>query len=86
MKTICTDSIKFEIEGITYTWFGHFGRVFSSRERGMKVGNLRAFGETIFKVRDVRESWFTKSTVVWVPVADVSIDWIDNFKKSILGV
>jgi hypothetical protein len=87
LNRISTDNLTFEIDDVVYTWGGYFGRMFTSREKGMKIGDVRIFGNTIFKVIDVRSScWGCTPTIIWVPAMDVTIKWIDEFKKAIFGV
>ena len=74
------DNTRFVIDGVEYTWFGGFGNIMSSQERGMKRNELRAINGHILRVFSVEGS-----KVCWTTVGSVEYDWIRKFKQELLG-
>ena len=82
------ENLKFTIDGVEYTWRGGLGSIFSSMEKGLKKGDLRAINGYVFTVFSVgsSESFLSSRNIVhWTTVANIDFDWIRNFKKEIFS-
>ena len=79
-------TLKFTINDVEYTWDGHTSSWFSSKEKGIKEGDLRYIHEEIFYVYYIsRGSFFNKDIVFWVPINDAdSCEKISNWKYKVI--
>ncbi len=72
----------FKIDNVFYTWFGGFGAVMFSKERGLKHGDKRIILGYEFKVFGIERGLF-KDKILWSPANSVEYNWIESFKKDV---
>ena len=86
MNKIYVDKQTFTIDGVEYIWRGGFGAVMCSSEKNLKVGDLRAIGDILFKVYMITKScglFKTYYSVSWCPVQKIDAEWIREFKRNV---
>lgn len=79
-----TECLKATICGVEYTWFGGFGAVMKSFERGVKLNEVRMIGNVVFYAYLVgRSGWLRE--ISWCPQQEISAQWIRDFKAAVFG-
>ncbi len=74
----------FSVQGRTYVWFGGFGAIFKSRERGVGVGDCRVISDWMFYAYCVYPRRFSRSEVCWTRL-DVTMEEINTIQKRVFG-
>lgn len=74
-----------EINGRKYEWFGCFGAVLKSRERGVRQGDVRMLGDQMFHACYVWPRRFSKPEVCWIPCIEFDMEWVREFKKKVFA-
>jgi hypothetical protein len=79
--------ITFEQDGRTYRWYGGFGAIFISYERGLTCGDVRMINNEIFYVYTVNDGlwWFRKPKVCWSQ-PQIDSDKLRILKRNMLGL
>lgn len=87
IRTCPASSIRFDVDGVTYEWFGRLGAVITSKCRGVKVGDTRVIGCVLFYVASIYRGHMEYRTreVCWVPVGECDADWIREYKKALFN-
>lgn len=78
---LCASNIRFEISGQEYKWYGGFGAILLSNERGLKKGDVRMIMDIpfyVFLIHGKEVSWT-------IPSQYCSAEWIRSFRKLVLG-
>ena len=70
------------IGDVRYRWFGGFGAVIQSREKGVKENDIRMIGNVIFFAYTVRGRFRTK-LISWIPQQEISAEWIREFRRAV---
>ncbi len=83
---IDTEGLKATYGDREYCWEGGFGAVISSLERGVKQGDVRAFGDELLYAWKVYPRLLRKSRVCWSRVGKHDAEWIREFKSRFFGV
>lgn len=80
-------ALKATIGGTQYEWVGGCGAILRSREKHVRVGDVRIIGNELFYAYMVtRDSWFQAPEIGWsVPDKEKRYepDWIRKFKAAI---
>ncbi len=89
--TIWSKDLRCTLNGVEYEWSGGFGAILKSRERGVKVGDLRMIGEVPFyayRVDSAGDSWFwEKPEIMWtIPNDFLTPEWIRAFKAALFSI
>jgi hypothetical protein len=78
-------NITFEAGERRYKWVGGFGAVITSRERNVRVGDLRVIeGHTLYAYFVSTRHLIAPSTVWW-SFPEVTLDKIAEFRAKVLG-
>lgn len=87
IKTYPASSIRFDVAGVTYEWFGGLGAVITSKCRGVKVGDTRVIGGVLFYAANVHRCHmeYRIREVCWVPVGECDVNWIREYKKALFN-
>ena len=85
---VAARNIRLEVAGVEYEWGGGFGEILTSRERGVKEGDVRMIGNVTFHAYIVRlcsHRW-VKPEVCWtIPYPHCTAEWIREFKASLFA-
>ncbi len=68
-----------------YEWFGGFGSVLYSRERGLKLGEIRDIGGILFSIFRIEKKLFRKDIVSWTTVNKFSVEDLRELNKQIFS-
>lgn len=83
-----SEKLSLTINGTQYEWHGSFGSVIGSREYGRRPGDVRYIKGHLFYVyrvhRHARCLW-TKQDVSWIPIQDITPEWLREFKRTLFG-
>lgn len=79
MRNTNCDRIEFTISGRKYVWGGGFGCILESCERGIKQGQTRVIGDTLFYAYNVCNGKYVSWTVM-----NVTSEFIREFKESLV--
>lgn len=74
--------LTFEEDGITYTWIGGFGALFSSQEKKLQEGTTRVIGKQLFYVYSTYSN-----KVNWLPYLNgeqLTWEWIQKYKEKLI--
>lgn len=75
---ITIDNIEYEIEG-------NIGCILSSREKNIKVGDVRMIEERLFYARYISDlKWLNTPRISWT-IANIEIEEIRKIKAKLLG-
>jgi hypothetical protein len=85
LGTIYAERLTATVNGIVYTWSGGFGGVITSRERGVRTGDVRVIGGVTFYAYSLWGAGF-KREVRWVPTFETTIEWIREFKRALFSL
>ena len=78
--------LSITIQGQRYLWYGGFGAVLISRERGKHVGDVRKINTTLLCIANIwHKPWGRKPEVCWIPVGDFDAQWIHTFKQQLFA-
>ena len=71
-----------------YEWHGSYGGVLCSREYRRKTGDVRYIKGSLFYADKVRTcgNWWTKPQVFWMPIHEITPEWLRDFKRELFGV
>lgn len=86
-------NLRFELDDHDYTWSGGFGAILKSYEKGVKKGEIRMIAGVPFYAYTIRDMGIVlfsflkrEQEVCWtISNNHLSIEWIRDFKKAILG-
>lgn len=76
---IDSSNLKATVNNVEYTWNGGFGSVLTSREYGLKDGELRVLGSELMFVWRIDTRLFRKPIIHWC-FQDMSIDFYEKLK------
>lgn len=76
--------MTFRQDGRTYEWFGGFGAIFWSRERGVSPGDVRVITGELFYAYMVSPQWPRAPRVSWTQ-PNVSAESIRKFKDRVFA-
>ena len=81
-----TRNLRVEVDGQDYKWFGGFGAVLISKERGVKQGTVRVIGGVYFYAYRVFRRWGFNPEVCWtIPCKCITAEWIREFRHRIFS-
>ena len=75
-------NLKATIGGREYEWFGGFGSILVSYERGIHIGDVRIIGDTIFFCYSI-EWGFWKNRINWSIPGDLTANTLRKIKRAI---
>jgi hypothetical protein len=80
-------NLRAEIGGVEYEWGGGFGAIIKSRERGVKVGDMRMIGGVPFYAYMLHREWQWSKPEVWwsIPNPHLTSEWIRAFKDAVFS-
>lgn len=83
-----SERVFLTIQTIRYEWHGSFGSVLASRERGRRPGDVRYIKGHLFYAYMIHRCgryWWSKPEVSWIPILDMTLGWIRDFKQELFG-
>lgn len=87
MSKIYVDEIRFYHKGTEYVWCGYYcGTIFYSFEKGLKIGDVRAIGEYLFKVVAIDKIDFFTNRISWQSVKNLSREELRELKREIFDL
>jgi len=86
IKNIDACSLKATINNVEYEWVGGYGAVITSKEKGLKVGDMRSIGGIAFEVSYINPRKWRSPSVSWHPVEDFNMQWVKLFKAKLFGI
>ncbi len=85
--TIWSTELRCVVNGREYEWSGGFGVILKSRERGVKVGDLRMIGEVPFYAYRVDSYFWQAPDIMWtIPNDFLTPEWIRGFKRALFSL
>ena len=85
LMRINASHLKATINDIEYTWCGGLGCFLESIEKGLKIGDVRIFGDQFIYVWRIKKRIFRKPIIYW-SIPNVNTDLLRDLKNSIFGV
>lgn len=76
---------KFTVDGIEYTWYGGLGGMFYSKERNLKVGDVRVINDMQFYVYSIEKNFLSAPYVNWSQL-DINLDKTREIKKKMFNI
>jgi hypothetical protein len=75
----------FEYQGRAYEWEGGFGAVISSRERGLRRGEIRYILGELFYVFDMYPAVFRIPRIAWSLVGPINTEKVQEIRIKAFG-